>query len=95
MEAAGGWPGHWLQHVLPGFPIAAITLGHVVLASNPDMLARTRRHERVHVAQYMLWGPLFPLAYGLASLVALLRGRPAHRGNCFEASAYRIDDPGC
>lgn len=93
LEACGGWTGRLLQKLLPGFPIAAITLGHVVLASCPDTLERTRRHERVHVAQYMRWGPLFPLAYVLASLVAWLQGQPAYRGNCFEAEAFAVDDP--
>ncbi len=95
LEAAGGWTGLLLQKLLPGFPIAAITLGHVVLASCPEMLERTRRHERVHVAQYGRWGPLFPFAYALASLLAWAQGRPPYRGNCFEVEAYRVDDPGC
>lgn len=95
LEGAGGWTGALLRNLLPGFPIAAITLGHVVLASCPEMLERTRRHERVHVAQYTRWGFLFPLAYALASLIAWLRGRPPYRGNHFEIEAYRIDDPGC
>lgn len=94
LEAAGGWTGWLLQHALPGFPIAAITLGHVVLARNDEWLTRTRRHERVHVAQYTRWGLLFPLAYVIASLLAWLAGRPAYRGNCFEIEAYRVDDPG-
>lgn len=95
LEAAGGWTGRLLRRTLPGFPIAAITLGHIVLASCPDTLERTRQHERVHVAQYTRWGPLFPFAYALASLLAWLRGRPPYRGNCFEIEAYRVDDPGC
>jgi len=92
LEASGGWPGWLLRRALPGFPIAAITLGHVVLASDADTLERTRRHERVHVAQYMRWGILFPFAYALASLVAGLRGRDAYRGNRFEVEAFRADE---
>lgn len=95
LEAAGGWTGRLLRRGIPGFPVAAITLGHIVLASDPDALERTRRHERVHVAQYARWGPLFPFAYALASLLAWLRGQPPYRGNCFEIEAYRVDDPGC
>lgn len=95
LEGAGGWTGAMLQRLLPGFPIAAITLGHVVLASCPRTLELTRRHERVHVAQYARWGLLFPAAYALASVIAWLQGRPPYRGNCFEREAYRVDDPGC
>jgi len=49
-------------------PIAAITLGHIVLGCDRPTLERTRRHERVHVRQYERWGPFFIPAYVLASL---------------------------
>jgi hypothetical protein len=69
--------------------IAAITLGHVVLAQRQEDLDRSRRHERVHVRQYERWGGLFPLIYLGASLVVLLRGGNAYRDNPFEREAFR------
>ena len=74
-------------------PIAAMamTLGHVVLGQNVIALNRTRRHERVHVRQYCIWGPLFGPAYLLCSAVLWLRGRDAYRDNPFEREAFQID----
>ncbi len=76
-------------------PAAAITLGHCVLGCSPQMLAATRRHERVHVRQYEWWGPLFLPAYLLMFLLLQLRGRDGYRENPFEIQAYRESDPGC
>ena len=73
-------------------PIAAITFGHVVLGCDPITLQRTRRHERVHVRQYELWGPFFIPAYVLASLWIGCRGGNAYLDNPFEVEAYAIDD---
>lgn len=70
-------------------PFAAITFGHVVLAATPEDQARLRRHERVHVAQYERWGPLFLLAYPAESLCQLLRGRRPYLDNRFEIEARR------
>jgi len=87
LEGYGG-PLPWLlRRVYPPMPIAAITLGHVVLASSHSDLERTRIHERVHVRQFERWGPLFPLVYVLASLIALLQGRDLYRDNWFEREA--------
>lgn len=72
----------------PGlFGFTAITLGHVVLAATPEDQARLRRHERVHVAQYERWGPLFLLAYPAESLWQWLRGRRPYLDNRFEREA--------
>lgn len=68
-------------------PFAAITLGHVVIASSAEEQAAHREHERVHVAQYELWGPLFLLAYPLESLYQWLSGRQPYRDNRFEVAA--------
>lgn len=70
--------------------VSAITFGHVVLGIDRDALALTRRHERVHVAQYELWGPFFIPAYLLASLWMLLRGRHPYFDNPFEREAFRV-----
>jgi hypothetical protein len=72
--------------LLPG-GADAITLGHVVIGRNADALDATRAHERVHVRQYELWGPLFVPAYLIASVCALARGRHPYFDNRFERQA--------
>jgi hypothetical protein len=71
---------------LPG-KAAAITLGHVVLATDAATAALTREHERVHVAQFERWGVLFPALYAGASLLAWLGGGHYYRDNRFEVAA--------
>jgi hypothetical protein len=90
LEAYGGFLPVLLGRVYPPMPIAAITLGHVVLARTRVELEQTRTHERIHVRQYERWGPLFPLVYLGASLVALLQGRHAYDDNVFEREACRL-----
>jgi hypothetical protein len=90
LEAWGGVPGWVLPRLMPGLPIAAITLGHVVLAIGPGELEHTRAHERVHVRQFERWGALFPLLYLGASAVALLRGADFYADNVFEVEARRL-----
>jgi hypothetical protein len=94
IEAHGGWitmrlnrGNRWVG------PIAAITLGHVVLGCDEATLERTRRHERVHVRQYERWGPFFIPAY-LGAWVGW-RGYHAYFDNPFEVEAYAIDDTRC
>lgn len=68
-------------------PFNAITFGHCVLALDAGCLDRLRTHEHAHVRQYERWGALFLLAYPLASLWQLLRGRRAYFDNPFEVQA--------
>ena len=89
LEIEGGALSALLSRGLPGFPISAITLGHVVLAADSGAHARCRTHERVHVRQYERWGAAFPLLYLASSLSALLRGGSAYRDNAFEKAAFR------
>jgi hypothetical protein len=89
LEAWGGWLRPGLVRIYPPMAIAAITLGHVVLARGEMELAVTRSHERVHVRQYERWGVLFPLLYLCASLAARLAGGDAYRDNRFEREAFR------
>lgn len=89
VEATGGPLPCALSGLVPGLPIAALTLGHVVLARSEDEAARWREHERVHVAQWSRWGLLFPFAYLGASLAARLRGRDPYLDNPFEREAFR------
>jgi len=89
LEASGGWLGPLLGRSVPGFPISAITLGHVVLGASQRALAESRTHERMHVRQYERWGPIFPFLYLGSSVLALVRGRGAYAGNVFEIQAAR------
>jgi hypothetical protein len=75
-------------------PFRGIVFGHVILAISGEELARIRAHERVHVAQYERWGPLFLIAYGASSLWQLLRGRRPYRDNAFEVQARHLEAAG-
>jgi hypothetical protein len=66
---------------------AAMTLGHVVIAADGASLDATRAHERVHVRQCEVWGPLFIPAYLASSGWAALRGRHFYFDNWFERDA--------
>jgi hypothetical protein len=66
----------------------AVTLGHVILATDAVTLDCARTHEQVHVRQYEQWGPLFLPAYFASSLWQLARGRRCYRDNRFERQAY-------
>ncbi|HYP68276.1 MAG TPA: hypothetical protein VEP67_08480 [Thiobacillaceae bacterium] len=91
-ETWGGWPGRLLESGLPFLgPVAAITLGHVVLGISEQAIHVTRVHERAHVRQYELWGLLFLLAYPLASVWAWAKGGHPYRDNPFEREARKAD----
>jgi len=89
MEIHGGFVDFFLRRctLLKG-GASAMTLGHVVLGRDTLLLELTRPHERVHVRQCERWGIFFLPAYGIASLIALLRGRDMYRDNAFEREAY-------
>src|SRR5687767_3363798 len=88
IEACGGCLPWCLRRLPLSGPAAAITLGHVVLGVDAHWLETTRTHERVHVAQYECWGPLFIPAYLLASAVLYFRGGDPYFDNPFEKAAY-------
>jgi hypothetical protein len=88
IEATGGWLRPLLQRALPGFSIGAITIGHIVLATDATAMAMCRAHERVHVSQFQRWGFFFPFVYTLASLVALWKRQPIYQGNRYEKEAF-------
>lgn len=95
IETYGGFASWFLSRVVPlKHGASAMTLGHVVLGRDAEVLDRTRIHERVHVRQCERWGPLFILAYLLECAWARLRGRDAYYGNRFEVEAYRLSDHG-
>ena len=89
LEVEGGALSALLSRGLPGFPISAITLGHVVLAADAGAHSRCRTHERVHVRQYERWGVAFPILYLASSVVAAFSGGSAYRDNAFEKAAFR------
>lgn len=94
LEIAGGPAGWLLRRRLPfSGPVAAITFGHVVLGCHAAALEHTRRHERVHVAQYERWGVFLLLAYPLAGALVWARGGDPYRDNPFEVAARRQGDP--
>ena len=88
LEAHGPWLDWALSRLIPlSGSAAAITLGHVVLGRDAGSLDITRAHERVHVAQYERWGPLFVPAYLLSGLWAYARGGHPYFDNRFEREA--------
>lgn len=89
LEVTGGWFPKLL-----GSKVQAITLGHVILARNPELLACWLEHERRHVRQYESLGPLFLPAYFGLSLYAALRGRHPYRDNLLERQAGLQDRQG-
>lgn len=91
--------GGWVASILANIPLleggaAALTLGHVVMGQTRAFNELLRAHERVHVEQYEVWGPLFLPAYFASSAWAFATGRDFYRDNYFERVAFeRV--PGC
>jgi len=93
LESVGGWPAWILQRGFPfSGPVAAITLGHVVVGVSLDALSATRAHERAHVRQFERWGALMLVLYPLAGLEAWLRGGHPYRDNRFEREARAAEN---
>jgi hypothetical protein len=78
---------------MPG-GVAALTLGHVVLGRSKELLSAFRLHERVHVRQYEILGPLFIPVYLAAGIWAMIRGRNAYWGNYLERQAFKMEKRG-
>ncbi len=87
-EFSGGWIGSLLVSPAVACPYRALTLGHVILATDHVALECSRAHEHVHVRQYERWGPFFLPAYVASSLWQLLIGRRCYRDNYFERQAF-------
>lgn len=81
----------WLLEKHPFGPMAGMALGHVVIIQRHHFNQRLLTHELAHVRQAAWWGPLFPLAYGAASLWAWLRGQDMYWNNVFEEAARRAE----
>lgn len=92
VECYGGVLAWLLSRGLPfSGPVAAMTIGHVVVAQSAEALAATRAHERVHVGQFERWGVFFLAAYPIAGLAARLTGGHPYRDNRFEREARRAE----
>ncbi len=87
LEFWGGFLS-WIFERLPNGPIAAITLGHVIVGLNRFMLGEARDHEHVHVRQYERWGPFFLPAYIACSIFMYSKGKNPYLDNPFEVEAY-------
>lgn len=90
LELHGPFISWVLRHcvLMPG-GAWAMTFGHVVLGRDKEALSLTRVHERVHVRQYELWGPLFIPAYLAAAMWGFMTGAGAYHGNHFEREAMQ------
>jgi hypothetical protein len=88
LEFSGGGLGALFAAPWLACPFHAITLGHVILATDDAALECARAHEQVHVRQYEQWGPFFLPAYAASSLWQLACGRRCYRDNWFERQAY-------
>ena len=88
LEFSGGGLGGLFKAPWLDCPFRAVTLGHVILATDSATLDCVRAHEQVHVRQYELRGPLFLPAYAASSLWQLACGRRCYRDNWFERQAY-------
>lgn len=87
-EFSGGKLGEVVAAPWLACPFRAVTLGHVILATDAQALDCARAHEQVHVRQYEQWGPLFLPAYLASSVWQLACGRRCYRDNWFERQAY-------
>jgi len=88
LEISGRSTAWMLQRIPFVGPASAMTLGHVVLALDEAVHEQWREHERMHVRQYELWGPLFIPAYLACYYAARLRGEDGYYGNRFEVEAF-------
>lgn len=55
-------------------------------------LKHLRRHEQRHVLQHMILGSIAPIAYGIASLWAVLCGGNWYSDNWFEKDAEKAEN---
>ncbi len=88
VEFSGGLAGSFIKSPAIACPYRAVTLGHVILATDATSLDCAREHEQVHVRQYERWGPFFLPAYLVSSVWQLLCGRRCYRDNYFERQAF-------
>jgi hypothetical protein len=71
--------------------MSAMAIGHIVIIGQGCQTRQILTHELTHVRQAALWGSLFPIAYGVSSLWAVLRGRDIYWHNAFEIAAREAE----
>jgi hypothetical protein len=87
-------PGGILSWFFRTFAVTAFTWGAVVIFTDENeqyntwQLQRIMKHESRHLQQAMVLGPFMPIAYGIFSLVAMVRGKHPYRDNFLEVDAY-------
>jgi hypothetical protein len=91
VEFYGGAAAWLVRHTPLGASTLAVTLGHVILGQSAWALDITRLHERVHVRQFMMWGPLMGPAYLASSAWMWAVGRCPYRDNYFERQAFAAE----
>lgn len=77
-RARGVWAFTWGGAIFLRYPSWAGTRGLIT-------------HEFEHFRQARIFGVLFPLAYGFASLIALAQRRDPYRDNYFEVQAQKVE----
>lgn len=88
LEVAGGRLARAISTVPRLKHVLALTLGHVVLGIDHQLLDDERPHEHAHVRQYERWGVLlFPL-YIASSIIQFVRGGHPYLDNRFERQAF-------
>lgn len=74
--------------------MGAMTIGAVVFATeamvDADDFEEVLEHEHVHFVQWMVLGPLFPVAYYGAMLVLLLMKKDPYFDNPLEKQARKV-----
>ena len=87
VHVAWSYGALWVQteRLVPSWA-SGQTWGFAVLCSAKPT-ARLVEHELHHVDQQIVLGPLFLLAYPLASLIAVAQGGHCYRDNWFERHA--------
>ncbi|MDO9217731.1 MAG: hypothetical protein Q7U14_10690 [Lacisediminimonas sp.] len=86
--------GRFADYLLERHPfgsMCAMAVGHIVIADRQSLTPQILTHELAHVHQAALWGGLFPFAYCVASLWAVMRGEDAYWSNAFEVAARRAE----
>jgi hypothetical protein len=88
LEFWGGFSAWYLRTCCFGGEYLAMTLGHVIIGRNAEVLEMARTHELIHVRQFERWGPFMIPSYLLCSAYLWMRGKRAYWDNPFEREAY-------
>ncbi|HEY6566402.1 MAG TPA: hypothetical protein VI341_02695 [Actinomycetota bacterium] len=70
-----GLPARGLAALMPRANRVAMTVGTVIISAQP-VTGRLLQHERQHIRQYRVWGPLFIPVYFLLAIAYGYRRHP-------------------